>query len=433
MLAPEERDADSHSWSKVLTENGRHSLSYSMIHGSTGEVRHLQCTAASVVDAAGVLMHVVATHVDVTDAVIASRRAELEQVAAAQERSRLLRQLGDMLATSRLGPEELLQAIVDLAAATIGEGAAIRILTPDHRTIERDVAAHPDESVRLRLAASLQRSARDPVPGDGLLAEVLTKGKLLSDFRQRDWRPEYQRIFTERVFDQAAHVMVAPVRHNGVVLGKLAVFRTDPDAPYRAGDDDVLQALADGAGAAIAENRSWQQADRERDERLIGAATGNTWNCWRNWPEWKPANVRCSPRPSMTSRIQRIVAGILRLDLLSSRLDPATRNEVNDVTEQLVTTVDWFRELIVVALSPPDLSAGLGPALAGLAGSIFTGTPTVFTVVGLGPRPADRAGKGNRLPDFPGGARQCPQARPGEQRHPRHRAAGRADRGQPDR
>src|SRR6478672_5876566 len=72
-----------------------------------------------------------------TDAVIASRRAELEQVAAAKERSRLLRQLGDMLATSRLGPDELLKTIVELAASTIGEGAAIRILTPDHREIER--------------------------------------------------------------------------------------------------------------------------------------------------------------------------------------------------------------------------------------------------------------------------------------------------------
>ena len=158
---------------------------------------------------------------------------------------------------------------------TIGEGAAIRILSPDHRTIERDVTAHPDESVRLRLAASLQRSARDPVPGDGLLAEVLSKGKLLSDFRQRDWRPEYQRIFTERVFDQAAHVMVAPVRHNGIVLGKLAVFRTDPGTPYRAGDDDVLQLLADGAGAAIAENRTWQQA-RPRTRRTARRAARTT-------------------------------------------------------------------------------------------------------------------------------------------------------------
>jgi len=176
--------------------------------------------------------------------------------------------------------------------------------------------------------------------------------------------------------------MVAPVRHNGIVFGKLAVFRTNPDAPYRAGDDDVLQALADGAGAAIAENRSWQQADRERDERLMALD--------RQHMELleKLAGMETRERSLLAEAIhdepiQRIVAGILRLDLLAPRLDAATRNEVNDVTEQLVATVDWLRELIVVALSPPDLSEGLGPALAGLAGSIFTGTPTVFTVVGL--------------------------------------------------
>jgi signal transduction histidine kinase len=81
--------------------------------------------------------------------------------------------------------------------------------------------------------------------------------------------------------------------------------------------------------------------------------------------------------------IQRIVAGILRLDHLSQRLDQTSRTELDEVIEQLVTTVDWRRNLIVVALSPPDLTAGLGPALAGLARGIFTATPTVFTVSGL--------------------------------------------------
>jgi CheY-like chemotaxis protein len=72
----------------------------------------------------------------------------------------------------------------------------------------------------------------------------------------------------------------------------------------------------------------------------------------------------------------------MRLDHVSSRLDVEAKHEVEEVTEQMVTTVDWLRDLIVVALSPPDLSAGLGPALAGLARNIFTGTPTVFTVAG---------------------------------------------------
>ena len=189
MLTPDDTVAGTASWSRVLTTPGRHSFSYSIIHGQSDELRRLQCTASSMVDAAGLLLQVFATHVDVTDAVAASIRAELEHVAASEERSRLLRQVGDMLATSRLGLDELLRTIVDLACTTVGEGAAIRILSADQRAIELDVTAHPDESVRLRLAASLQRSARDPVPIDGIVAEVVQKGKLLSDFRQRDWSP----------------------------------------------------------------------------------------------------------------------------------------------------------------------------------------------------------------------------------------------------
>ena len=131
--------------------------------------------------------------------------------------------------------------------------------------------------------------------------------------------------------------------------------------------------------------------------------------------------------------IQRIVAGILRLDHLSTRLDPATRNEVDEVTEQLVTTVDWLRDLIVVALTPPDLSAGLGPALAGLARSIFTATPTVFTVVGPDHVPLSVPAKEAVYRIFRealGNVRKHAQANNATLRH---RAAGRADRGQPDR
>ncbi len=382
LLPSDEQAATTYDWSTVLTTTGRYSLSYTINHGRTGELRHLQCVTNSVVDNAGVLMHVIASHVDVTDAVAATIRVELEQAAAAAERSRLLRQLGDMLATSRLGPEQLLRTIVEHAAGAIGEGAAIRILTPGHRAIERDVIAHPNESIRLRLAASLQRSARDPIPDSGILAEIVDKGRLLSDSRQGNWKPEFRQNFTDRVFDEAAHMMVAPVRHNGTVLGKLAVFRMDPDAPYLAGDGDVLQVLADGAGAAIAENRSWQEAERVRDRQLTTLRKQQA-ELLEKLEGMETRERTLLAEAIHDEPIQRIVAGILRLDHLSPRLDPVTSSEVNDVTEQLATTVDWLRDLIVVTLTAPDLSAGLGPALASLAHNIFTGTQTVFTVEGL--------------------------------------------------
>ena len=76
--------------------------------------------------------------------------------------------------------------------------------------------------------------------------------------------------------------------------------------------------------------------------------------------------------------IQRIVAGLLRLDVLVTKVDSRTGNELEAVAEQLELAVDWLRNIIVVALTPPDLSDGLGAALTALADGIFTGTPTTF-------------------------------------------------------
>lgn len=136
-------------------------------------------------------------------------------------------------------------------------------------------------------------------------------------------------------------MMVAPVRHNGTVLGMLAVFRTDPDGPYQVGDDDVLQLLADGAGAATAENRTWQKSDddlRHQQLELVEKLSGM---------ETRERSLLAEAIHD--EPIQRMVAGILRLDHLSGRLDQTSRTELNDVTEQLAATVDWLRDLIVVA------------------------------------------------------------------------------------
>ena len=248
----------------------------------------------------------------------------------------------------------------------IGEGAAIRILSPDLHTIERDVIAHPDPAVRHRLEVSLQKSAAWPVPVEGIPGQVVGQGKLVSRIRPDGWRPEYQQLFAERVFGEAEHFMIAPVRHKGAVLGMLAVVRIDPSSPYQPGDDDLLQVLADGAGAAIAETRMArrhhqlleQLADMESRERGELAE-----------------GIHDEP-------IQHLAAGIMRLDHLSAHVDPVTRDELDRVAGQLEITADWLRNLITVALNPPDLVAGLGPALTGLARSVFAGTPTVFSLLG---------------------------------------------------
>jgi len=79
--------------------------------------------------------------------------------------------------------------------------------------------------------------------------------------------------------------------------------------------------------------------------------------------------------------VQLIVAAILRVDSLSRRLSAADGRELEAAANLLELAVDRLRNLIVVALTPPDLTDGLGVALRDLAEGIFLGS-TAFELVG---------------------------------------------------
>jgi len=80
--------------------------------------------------------------------------------------------------------------------------------------------------------------------------------------------------------------------------------------------------------------------------------------------------------------IQLVVAAMMRLDNLQQRLDATDADELDKTADLLEGAVDQLRDLIVVALTPPDLSDGLGVALRDLAAGIFAATNTDFAVDG---------------------------------------------------
>lgn len=79
--------------------------------------------------------------------------------------------------------------------------------------------------------------------------------------------------------------------------------------------------------------------------------------------------------------VQLIVAAILRVDSLTRRLSSADGQELEQAATMLESAVDKLRNLIVVALTPPDLTDGLGVALRDLAEGIFMGS-TAFELFG---------------------------------------------------
>ncbi len=79
--------------------------------------------------------------------------------------------------------------------------------------------------------------------------------------------------------------------------------------------------------------------------------------------------------------IQLIVAALLRVDLLHAQSAGDAVDQLDEIATLLESSVDRLRRLIV-ALSPPDLSDGLGSALRVLADGIFVDANTQFQIIG---------------------------------------------------
>ncbi len=79
--------------------------------------------------------------------------------------------------------------------------------------------------------------------------------------------------------------------------------------------------------------------------------------------------------------IQLIVAAILRIDLLHAHSTGDQADQLDQIATLLESAVNRLRRLIV-ALSPADLSEGLGTALRVLADGVFVDATTQFQITG---------------------------------------------------
>jgi len=86
--------------------------------------------------------------------------------------------------------------------------------------------------------------------------------------------------------------------------------------------------------------------------------------------------------------IQLIVAAILRIDLMHAHSSGEDAEQLDEIATLLESSVDRLRRLIE-ALSPPNLTDGLGSALQVLADGIFDEATTRFRITG--PMHADLA------------------------------------------
>lgn len=290
--------------------------------------------------------------------------------------SRILRKVLDEMAT-RLPAEELLGSLAAFVAAAVGEGSVIWPAVGDPRLDGRPVVSHPDPEVR--------RTVRRALAGSHPRPDVTV--------------PDTVHRLENDLTAATGAAIVTAVHRSGHLLGHIAAFTTS-DRDFGRGERRLLDRLA-GAAAAALEQIAHETtpppvgplARQPHAERTAGQQLPR-----QPGPDWavtdRLARIEDEERRSLADAlteepIQRIVSGLLTLEHLRGRLDANARRVVDEVTGQLEESLAWLRNLIVIALTPPDLADGLGRALGALARSIFAGTGTRVTVTGPNHVPLD--------------------------------------------
>jgi PAS domain S-box-containing protein len=399
LVLPEDRERIRSTYRRVLADGGRATIEYRLRQGRTGELRYVRGSCDAVVDSDGKLLRAVLTHADITESVYSRRTAEAALAASAQARTVLLRRISDLLATDRGSLLAKAEQIAEVAAAGLGDGALLRIMTADGLSVESDTVAHPDPVLRATLKALVGTSVDGSAPPRGSAAGTIGNGTLLAGSDPWMWAEIHRLPGAVSLEGIVAHFIAAPVRHAGQVLGILSVFRAAPDKPFVAGDEDLVQVLADRVGAAIDESRMQEWLEQQRRERQ--AITGRLLQLTTEQRELldQLSEVEERERVLLAEAIhddpmQLVIAVAMRLEIMGLKSN-AFGDEIGELVDLLESAVERLRTLIT-ALSPPDLAGGLGPALRRLAEGIFIGTPTQVhststALVALSPEHTDAA------------------------------------------
>ena len=183
-IVPDDRERTLSEFRSVLAAGGETTQQYRLIHGKTGQLRHVIGTIRAIVDANGALLRVVATHADVTD-VIEGQSARVE---AADARTALLRSVSEALANAPGSVEDMLQSIVDVSTAALGDGSILSLLTADGSAVEADMTCFGDGPVAERANACLRQFHDD---GSGVLDSSGPAGDLWSSIRNGQRRSDF--------------------------------------------------------------------------------------------------------------------------------------------------------------------------------------------------------------------------------------------------
>ncbi len=361
----------------VLANGGRQTLRYRVRRSRSRDVRHVLGSIMAVVDERGGLIRAILTHVDITPDVVEDQLA----AQAARDRLRLLRRLSDLLAQRFHRRRSRIQQVADTMAMTLGQETLVRVTAisdgDDHLDLFARCADDPDRAGSLR--ATVSAWAPSPDSTDPAAAA----SRLYSSIDSTDWRSTYRRQTGASMDPAITHFISAPIRHDGSVLGFTQAFRYGT-RPFVFGDDDVLQVMSDRIGWVIAQGRTRELLEQQYDEsRLLHDRLAGLMAEQRELLE-QLSTVEERERLLLAEAIhdeplQLVVAATMRLDALAGTF-AARPDEAEQVMLILEDAIGKLRTLIT-ALTPPELTDGLGLALRRLAQAVFVVDPSVVVTV----------------------------------------------------
>jgi PAS domain S-box-containing protein len=263
LLVPEERPGVEATFARLLARDfpNRHENHWVARDGSR---RLIAWSNTALLDERGEVRVVIATGLDITERTRAEEalRRQARRLEALAEASRVF--------ASGLDYKTTLDTVARRLSELIGDGALIRVVSPDGAWLVPVAVYHPVPE-----RAALRRRVLQEAPQrttEGMTARILAERSTLripEITRQRihaEMKPEYWPYL-----DGVSSLMIAPLEHRRSVFGHITLMRDAGGAPYTAEDEALLEDLAHRAAQAIDNARLYgeaQAAVAARDEFL---------------------------------------------------------------------------------------------------------------------------------------------------------------------
>ena len=229
-----------------------------------GARRLIAWSNTALLDAQGTVAAVIATGIDLTEQARAedALRKQAARLEALAESSRVF--------ASGLDYKVTLDTVARRLSELIGDGALIRVVSPDGAWLVPVAVYHPDAeraALRRRLVQAAPQRTNEGMTARALQSHrTLRISELTVERVHQEMKPQYWPYL-----EGVCSLMIAPLEHRRHVFGHISLMRDSGGAPYTPDDEALLDDLAHRAAQAIENARLYgeaQAAVAARDEFL---------------------------------------------------------------------------------------------------------------------------------------------------------------------